>query len=339
MNNQSAENTLTHRALNTMVMVAALGYFVDIYDLILFGVVRTPSLKTLGFAGSDLMNNGIFIFNMQMYGMLIGGIIWGVLGDKKGRLSVLFATILLYSVANIANAYVHNLTEYAILRFIAGLGLAGELGVGITLVAEIMSKEKRTYGTMIVGGVGVLGAVVANIVAKTFDWQSAYLVGGILGLLLLALRIFVSESGMFKKLKESAVKKGNFLKLFTSRKNFFKYLYCILLGLPVWYIIGILIFYCSEFSQSVFHIQGTVDPGTAIMFHYTGASIGSIIWSMLSQLLKSRKKALWVALTTCNRFHHMLLFCFRFHFHNVLPDYIFPRNITGILDCICHRCF
>ncbi len=312
MNKLSNEHTLTHRALNTMVIVAALGYFVDIYDLILFGVVRTPSLKTLGFTGADLMNNGIFIFNMQMYGMLIGGIIWGVLGDKKGRLSVLFATILLYSIANIANAYVHNLTQYAVLRFIAGLGLAGELGVGITLVAEIMSKEKRTYGTMIVGGVGVLGAVVANIVAKTFDWQSAYLVGGVLGLLLLALRIFVSESGMFNKLKESAVKKGNFLKLFTSRKNFFKYLYCILLGLPVWFIIGILIFYSAEFAQSVFHIQGTIDPGTAIMYHYTGASIGSLIWSMLSQYLHSRKKALWFALATLIVFTSCYFFAFGF---------------------------
>lgn len=298
MNNLSNEQSLTHRALNTMVIVAALGYFVDIYDLILFGVVRTPSLKTLGFTGTDLMNNGIYIFNMQMYGMLIGGIIWGILGDKKGRLSVLFATILLYSVANIANAYVTNLTEYAILRFIAGLGLAGELGVGITLVSEIMTKEKRTYGTMIVGGVGVLGAVVANVVAKTFDWQSAYIVGGILGLLLLILRIFVSESGMFSKLKESKVSKGNFFKLFTSRKNFFKYIYCILLGLPVWFIIGILIFYCSDFSQYALHIKGDIDPGNAVMYHYTGASIGSLIWSLLSQWLHSRKKALWVALAT-----------------------------------------
>ena len=292
------QQNLTAKALNTMVIVAALGYFVDIYDLILFGVVRTPSLQTLGFKDNELMNNGIFIFNMQMYGMLIGGVIWGILGDKKGRLSVLFATILLYSLANIANAYVTNITQYAVLRFIAGLGLAGELGVGITLVSEIMSKESRAYGTMIVGGVGVLGAVVANAVAKIFNWQDAYLVGGILGLLLLALRIFVRESGMFNKLKEQPVNKGNFLKLFTSSKNFLKYLRCILLGLPVWFIIGILIFYATEFSKSVFHIAGNVDNGTAIMYHYTGASIGSLIWSMLSQQLKSRKKALWIAFTT-----------------------------------------
>lgn len=292
------EQNLTHRAFNTMVIVAALGYFVDIYDLILFGVVRTPSLKSLGFSGPALMDNGIYVFNMQMYGMLIGGIIWGILGDKKGRLSVLFATILLYSIANIANAYVHNLTQYACMRFLAGLGLAGELGVGITLVSEIMTKETRGYGTAIVGAVGILGAVIANLVAKVFDWQNAYIVGGALGLALLVLRLFVRESGMFSNLKQHTVSRGNILKLVSSRKNFFKYIYCILLGLPVWYIIGILVFYCSEFSQKVFHIQGAVDPGQAIMYHYTGASIGSLLWGMLSQWLHSRKKSLWLALAT-----------------------------------------
>jgi len=298
MENLSDSNKLKTNALNTIVIVAALGYFVDIYDLILFGVVRTPSLKSLGYTGSALMDNGIYVFNMQMYGMLIGGIIWGILGDKKGRLSVLFATILLYSVANIANAYAQNLTQYAILRFFAGLGLAGELGVGITLVSEVMTKESRGYGTAIVGGIGILGAVVANLVTKIFDWQNAYLVGGILGLLLLVLRIFVSESGMFSKVKELPAQRGNFLKLFTKRKNFFKYIYCILLGMPVWYVIGILIFYSSEFAQKVFHIQGGIDPGQSIMFHYTGASIGSLIWGVLSQWLHSRKKALWIALST-----------------------------------------
>lgn len=298
MNNLSNGHKLTTNAANIMVIVAALGYFVDIYDLLLFGVVNTPSLKSLGYTGADLMDNGIFIFNIQMIGMLIGGIIWGVLGDKKGRLSVLFATILLYSIANIANAYVHNITQYAFMRFFAGLGLAGELGVGITLVSEIMTKETRGYGTAIVGGVGILGAVVANIVAKTFDWQSAYLVGGILGLLLLVLRIFVRESGMFNKVKQNTVSKGNILKLFTSWKNFQKYIYCILLGLPVWYIIGILVFYSSEFSQKIFHINGVIDPGNAVMYHYTGASIGSLFWGLLSQWLHSRKKSLWIALST-----------------------------------------
>lgn len=298
MDNLPGEHKLKTNALNTMVIVAALGYFVDIYDLILFGVVRTPSLKSLGFTGGTLMDNGIFVFNMQMYGMLVGGIIWGILGDKKGRLSVLFATILLYSMANIANAYVQNLTQYALMRFFAGLGLAGELGVGITLVSEIMTKESRGYGTAVVGAVGILGAVVANVVTKMFDWHNAYIVGGLLGLVLLVLRIFVRESGMFNKVKVISANRGNFFKLFTKRDNFLKYLYCILLGVPVWYIIGILVFYSSEFAQKVFHIQGAVDPGQAIMYHYTGASIGSLLWGLLSQWLHSRKKSLWIALST-----------------------------------------
>jgi len=187
-------------------------------------------------------------------------------------------------------------TQYVILRFVAGFGLAGELGLGITLVSEIMTTKNRGYGTTIVGFVGVLGAVLAYIVSITFNWQSAYIVGGVLGLALLALRILVRESGMFNKIKAVETVKGNFFSLFTNKERFLKYLYCIFLGLPVWYIIGLLVNFSTEFAQKVFHIQGTIVAGQAIMFHYIGASIGSLLWGVISQYLKSRKKSLMIAM-------------------------------------------
>src|SRR6185312_4408904 len=292
----SNEQSLTHRALNTTVIVAALGYFVDIYDLILFGVVRRPSLAALGFKPEDILEKGIALLNWQMAGMMLGGIVWGILGDKRGRLSILFFTILLYSIANIANAYVHDYTQYVVLRFIAGFGLAGELGLGITLVSEVMTSKNRGYGTTIVGGVGVLGAVLAYFVTSWFNWQSAYVVGGVLGLALLVLRILVRESGMFNKVKQTQTNRGQFLSLFTNSKRFVKYLYCICLGLPVWYIIGLLVNFSTEFAQKVFQIDGTIVAGQAIMLHYIGASIGSLLWGIISQLLHSRRKALMIAM-------------------------------------------
>jgi MFS family permease len=288
--------SLTSRTLNIIVVVAALGYFVDIYDLTLFLIVRRDSLLAIGITGDNLLTQGLYLMNMQVLGMVIGGIIWGILGDKKGRLSVLFFTIFLYSVANIANAYVHNITQYAIIRFIAGFGLAGELGVGITLVSEVMTTKKRGIGTSIVGAIGISGAVLGYIVASGFNWQVAYLVGGGLGLVLLALRFFVFESGMFEKLKGQAVSRGNFFSLFTNKKHFFKYIYCILLGIPVWYIIGILVTYSSDFAQKELHITGEIISGKAVMFHYIGASIGSLLWSLAGQWLHSRKKSLWLAM-------------------------------------------
>jgi MFS transporter, putative metabolite:H+ symporter len=296
MTNIPNEQTLTHRALNATVIVAALGYFVDIYDLILFGVVRKPSLEALGFKGDEILDRGISLLNWQMFGMMLGGIVWGILGDKRGRLSILFFTILLYSIANIANAYVVDYTQYVILRFVAGFGLAGELGLGITLVSEVMSTKNRGYGTTIVGFVGVLGAVLAYIVSITFNWQSAYIVGGVLGLALLALRLLVRESGMFNKIKTVSTGRGQFFSIFTNSKRLLKYLYCIFLGLPVWYIIGLLVNFSTEFAQKVFHVNGTIIAGQAIMFHYIGASIGSLLWGVLSQYFHSRKKALMMAM-------------------------------------------
>ncbi|HZG23509.1 MAG TPA: MFS transporter, partial [Chitinophagaceae bacterium] len=275
------------------VFVAALGYFVDIYDLLLYTIVRVPSLRSLGLNDLQMKDDGLRIINMQMIGLLLGGILWGVLGDKKGRLSVLFGSILLYSAANFATGFVQNVDQYAWARFVAGLGLAGELGAGITLVSEILPREKRGIGTSLVAGVGLSGAVLAYFISKEFDWRTCYFIGGGLGVILLVLRISVAESGMFKDLKETHVSRGNFLQFFTSSVRFRKYLLSILIGLPTWYVIGILVSFSREFGQA-FGIAEEIDPGRAIMFAYVGISIGDITVGLLSQLLRSRKKALYV---------------------------------------------
>lgn len=272
------------------VLVAALGYFVDIYDLILFSIVRVPSLKSMGLQGTDLVDKGVYLLNMQMSGMLLGGILWGVLGDRKGRMKIMFGSIFLYSVANIANGMVTTVEGYAVARFIAGVGLAGELGAGITLVSEMLHQEVRGYGTMIVATVGVMGAVAANFVAGYFSWQNAFYIGGVLGLLLLALRICVHESGMFREMKTADVSRGNFLSLFTDRRRFAKYLDSILIGIPIWFVVGVLITFSPEFGKSL-GIQGGVSAGNAVMFCYIGLIFGGLGSGLLSQVMKSRKKA------------------------------------------------
>ena len=240
--------SILKQVLQPPVIIAALGYFVDIYDLLLFSIVRVPSLQALGLSGDELLKEGIYLINVQMAGLLAGGILWGILGDKRGRLSVLFGSILLYSLANIANGFVTTVPQYAFLRFVAGVGLAGELGAGITLVAEILPKNIRGYGTTLVASVGLFGAVLAYFVAEFTNWQVAYLIGGALGLSLLALRYSVSESGMFNSVKEKNIGRGNFIQLFTDGKLLKKYLQCILIGLPIWYVIGILVTFSPEFA-------------------------------------------------------------------------------------------
>jgi len=276
------------------VIVAALGYFVDIYDLVLFSIVRVPSLKSFGFSGQDLINNGVFLLNMQMAGMLVGGIIWGVLGDRKGRLKIMFASIFLYSIANMANGMISSLPAYAALRFIAGIGLAGELGAGITLVSEVLHQSIRGYGTMMVASVGVSGAILANVVATTFDWRKAFIIGGVLGLMLLITRISVAESGMFQAMGEKAgVSRGNFLALFTDRQRFIRYLNSILIGIPIWFVVGILITFSPEFAKSL-GTSGPISAGNAVMFCYLGLIFGDFSSGLLSQVWKSRKKVIFL---------------------------------------------
>lgn len=290
--NPSFEINKPTRILNAAVIVAALGYFVDIYDLLLFGIVRTDSLKELGITGDAIRNQGEYLISMQMFGMLFGGILWGILGDKKGRISVLFGSILIYSVANIANGMVTTVDGYAFWRLIAGIGLAGELGAGITLVTESLPKEKRGYGTMIVASVGVSGAVAAYLVYQVFqDWRLCYYAGGFLGILLLFLRISITESGMFRKVLESEERKGDFLSLFTDKKRFSKYFQCILIGVPLWFLVGVLITFSPEFAKALgVHDFETIAAGKAIAFCYAGLVFGDIASGLLSQRLKSRKK-------------------------------------------------
>jgi len=279
------------------VIVAALGYFVDIYDLVLFSIVRVPSLKELGIDGQSLIDDGVFLLNMQMIGMLLGGILWGWLGDKKGRLKIMFASILMYSVANIANGLVTSLPAYGLLRFIAGVGLAGELGAGITLVSEILHTRIRGYGTMLVASIGVSGAILANFVANTYDWRTAFFIGGGLGLLLLLARFRVAESGMFRTMEEkNAVNRGNMLALFTDRNRFFRYLNSILIGVPIWFVVGVLITFSPEFAIDL-GIEEPVSAGNAVMFCYLGLVFGDLSSGLMSQFLKSRKKAVLLFMT------------------------------------------
>jgi MFS family permease len=280
--------------LSIPVIVGALGYFVDIYDLLLFGIVRRQSLMDLGLRGDELVTVGENIISWQMAGLLLGGIIWGIMGDRKGRRSVLFGSILMYSLANIANGMITTTTQYAVVRFIAGIGLAGELGAGITLVAELLPKEKRGIATSMVAGLGLTGAVVAYFVSQSFNWRLCYYIGGALGLTLLFLRVSVFESGMFEAAKrEARVQKGNLLMFFNNKERFKKYLLSILIGLPTWYVIGVLVTFSDQFAQ-YFGIADPISPGKAIMYAYAGISLGDIAIGFVSQGLRSRKKALYI---------------------------------------------
>jgi putative MFS transporter len=289
------------------VIVAALGYFVDIYDLLLFSIVRRPSLQSMGIPDDQLFTQGEFLLQVQMTGLLVGGLIWGIMGDKRGRLSVLFGSILLYSIANIANGFAQTVGQYAVLRFVAGIGLAGELGAGITLVSEVLPTRLRGYGTTLVASVGLMGAVLANFVAKSFDWQVAYWIGGGLGLMLLIARVSIFESGIFLKVKEQTVERGNFLALFNSKVRLKKFMGCIFIGLPIWFTIGILITFSPEFARAL-NINGPVVAGDAVMYSYIGLAVGDLSSGLISQAARSRKKVVlcYIILTLAT----ILLFLF-----------------------------
>ena len=286
--------SVLRQVLQPAVIVGALGYFVDVYDLILFTILRIPSLKDLGYTGDALVNNGILLLNLQMLGMLVGGIFFGILGDRVGRVALLFGSIVLYSIANLANGFVHSIEAYAVWRFVAGFGLAGELGGGITLVTEVLPQKLRGYGTTIIATVGVFGAVIGGLVAQKVEWRTAYFIGGGLGIILFVMRLSVSESGMFKQLKSGAekVSRGNFLMLFNNSKRFMKYLRCIIVGLPTWLVIGLLVAFSPEISKAL-NIQGEVKVAQAIAFCYLGITFGGFASGWLSQLLGSRRKILF----------------------------------------------
>jgi hypothetical protein len=288
-------HALVGRRAFLAVLVAALGYFVDIYDLILFAIVRVESLLDIGVAEADLLAEGVLLLNMQMSGMLVGGILWGVLGDRRGRLSVLFGSIAMYSIANIANGFVNSVEAYAVWRFIAGIGLAGELGAGVTLVVETMSKRTRGYGAMIISAVGIMGAVVGALVGDVFSWRVAYFVGGAMGIALLILRIGVAESGMFEQVKQADISRGNFFMLFRTAKRRMRYLAVILMGVPLWYVVGILVTFAPEFGRAMGMVEAPV-AGQAILYCYTGISLGSLLLGTLSQVWKTRTGVVRIAM-------------------------------------------
>lgn len=297
----------TPTAIKLAVLVAALGYFVDIFDIVLFGVLRQDSLTDLGYIGSANGDMGLLLSNLQMTGMLLGGVLWGMLGDKRGRLSVLFGSIVMYSLANIANGLVNDIYMYGICRFIAGLGLAGELGAGITLVSELMKKEKRGIGTMIVAAVGVSGAIAATAIGKTFDWRTTYFIGGGLGLMLLALRVGVHESGMFRSIEKATAVRGSLRMLFNSKSRIKRYVSCLLMGMPAWFVVGVLIYQAPEFGKAM-GIQDDISAGIAIRNCYLGMTFGDFTSGALSQLMRSRRNVLLLFFTLTGIFMGVYLF-------------------------------
>lgn len=292
--NESGALSSIDRATLLTIIVAALGYFVDIFDLLLFSIVRIESLKDLGLTGDDLMTQGIMLINAQMAGLLLGGIVWGVWGDKFGRVSVLFGSILLYSIANILNGFVHSVELYALLRFVAGVGLAGELGAGVTLASELLPKKYRGLGTTFIASIGVLGATLAAVIAEYTDWRTAYIIGGCMGLGLLALRVNVRESSLFEKM-ESGVSKGNILLFFTRFDIFRKYLAVILIGAPIWGVVALFITFTPEFAKDL-GLGITPKAGAAVLACYAGLALGDMLSGLMSQFLKSRKKSVVVSL-------------------------------------------
>ncbi|TDS17256.1 MFS transporter [Sphingobacterium paludis] len=276
-----------------LVLVASLGYFVDIYDLIIFSIVRVESFRDIGLAEEYMRSEGEFVLNMQMAGLLIGGLIWGIIADKYGRLRVLFGSILLYSLANVYNGFVQDVSTYAWVRFIAGIGLAGELGAGITLVSESMSKGKRGYGTMIVAGVGVLGAILAYFISEWFSWRTAYFVGGGMGICLLFLRVGIFESGVYRQQEHKDVPKGDIRLLFGHKERLLRYVYCLCIGLPIWFVVGVLVTQAPEIGKAL-SAQTPLSAGKGVMFTYLGISLGDVMAGILAQWLKSRKKVVFL---------------------------------------------
>ncbi|MBK6895787.1 MAG: MFS transporter [Alphaproteobacteria bacterium] len=290
------------RATMMTILVATLGYFVDIFDLLLFNIVRVQSLKDLGVSEADLLETGIFLLNTQMAGLLVGGLIWGVWGDRMGRVSVLFGSILMYSIANILNGFVGSVEQYAVLRFIAGIGLAGELGAGVTLASELLPRALRGLGTTFIASIGVAGAVFAAVVADIFDWRTAYVIGGIMGLGLLVLRFQVRESSMFEMMSQQGkegkklLKPGNPLILLRPA-CLKKYIAVIVVGMPLWAVVGLFITFTPEFAKDFGMTGDMPTAGKAVLFCYVGLVIGDMFSGLLSQLLRSRKKA--VAIFLC----------------------------------------
>lgn len=289
--NQMRSGASGHPLLSTALVVAALGNFVDVYDLVLFLVVKNQSLLDLGVFSSDLLSSGSFILNCQMIGMLLGGVLWGILGDRIGRTKVLFGSIALYSIANLLNAAVHSIESYSLLRFIAGVGLAGELGAGVTLVSEVLPVRLRGYGTTIIACVGLLGAIAAGLTGDLLSWRLTYVVGGSLGLLLLFLRVSVAESEIFRGAQERRSGLRDFLLIFVRAKILKRFIACVVAGVPIWFTVGIILANAKEIAR-LLGVQGELRSGISIAVCYSGLFVGDMLGGVLSQYLQSRKMAI-----------------------------------------------
>lgn len=277
---------------NLTVWVVALGYFVDIFDITLFGMVRIQSLKDLNLSGEELLTTGQLLINVQMLGMLVGGFLFGILGDKKGRMGSLLASIVLYSIGNLANAFVTDINQYVLCRFISGVGLAGELGLGVTLVVEILHKDVRGLGPAIVASVGVLGAVLAGVLVEYLPWRVCYIIGGSMGLLLLLLRISIKESEMFHSIKnQEHISKGSLKLLFSSKDRIKKFILCILVGVPIWFVAGVIMTLSPELAVTL-GVTTPILASRSIAVSYLGLAVGDLLSGLLSQYFKSRKKVL-----------------------------------------------
>jgi predicted MFS family arabinose efflux permease len=305
---KAGEGEGARRAVILTLAAAALGYFVDIYDLVLFSIVRVKSLESLGVPHAELLDRGVLLLNVQMGGMLVGGVLWGTLGDRRGRMSVLFGSIFLYSMANLLNGFVQGMNGYLALRLLAGIGLAGELGAGITLLSEIMGREARGYGAALVAMIGVLGGAFAAVVGEAFAWRTAYFIGGGLGLALLLLRIGVRESGMFESAKKQGVRRGDVLMLFSCPRRAKRFFTLVLLGVPIWYVSGILLTFAPEIGSAL-GMSAPPDAGRAILCSYLGVAFGDLASGTLSQIWKSRRRAVFafLALTVLTTAAYFLL--------------------------------
>ncbi len=282
-----------NKGLVLAVIAAALGYFVDLYDIVLFGVVRVASLKDIGIVGDELTSKGILLLNLQMIGMLIGGVFWGIIGDKLGRRFALLSTIAMYSTANILNGFVNDINSYAVLRFIAGVGLAGELGAGVTLVAEILPKQYRGYGTTVISFLGLMGALTASYVGASFDWRIAYFLGGAMGIVVLIGRFFtLRESEMFEAQKQTTHQRGNVMLILRSKSALLKFLAVTAVGVPIWYVSGIIITFSPEVGAAL-NLSRNITAAETLQWQAIGLAVGSGLSGIVSEMIKSRKKVVW----------------------------------------------
>lgn len=303
--------------ISRIIILSSLGYFVDILDLFLFSVLRRSSLLAIGVSENDLLTQGIFLLNTQMAGLMVGSFVWGVLGDKKGRVKVLYGSILLYSLATLLNAFVTNTFQYGVLRFISGVGLSGELGAAITLVSESMETKKRGIGTMIVAGFGLMGGMLAALLSEFFDWKTCYMIGGAIGLGLLLLRVSLPEPQMFKEISHNK-NRGDLRLLFRSKKRFLKLFYLVLMGVPIWFNSGILMIFAPEFGKALGINGPAITASKSVLYSYFGVALGDFVSGALSQWIKSRKKIVVL-------FIMLLALCMGFYLtaHNVSYTYFY----------------